>query len=302
MSYVPFTLQVVLLASSTSAFYSRPPLRKILPPLSALGSRPVAEFTAKDFVGARSSGDITRSPEGTIWPYEPRDMVRQNEASDEWFYDYPRIVTHIDDLAIDSLRNYYSTILEPNSDVLDVCSSWISHLPEDLPLGRVSGLGMNEDELQQNKQLTDYAVKDLNVDPVLPYDDASFDYVFCVVSVDYLTRPQQIFKEFERILRPGGISVMSFSNRCFASKVVAMWLESDDYSRMKIVGSYYHYSSLKWIDIQALDIGQGLSLAAPIGALMAGVPSGLRKVLIGLLAGFSTSDPMYVVRATKSEA
>ena len=39
-----------------------------------------------------------------------------------------------------------------------------------------------------------------------------------VVSVDYLTRPREIFRETHRVLRPGGRAIMSFSNRCFQTK------------------------------------------------------------------------------------
>ena len=99
--------------------------------------------------------------------------------------------------------------------MLDLCSSWISHLPDDLKLGRVAGLGMNEEELKRNGRLTEYVVQDLNEEPKLPYDDESFDYICNVVSVDYLNKPREIFQEMFRVLRPGGTAIMSFSNRCF---------------------------------------------------------------------------------------
>ena len=130
------------------------------------------------------------------------------------------MVKHIDDSAIESLTRYYSTILSPGASVLDICSSWVSHLPvEGVELEQVVGLGMNEEELARNKQLSSFDVKDLNVDPKLPYEDATFDYVFNVVSVDYLNKPLEIFQEMHRVLKPGGVAVMSFSNRMFATKV-----------------------------------------------------------------------------------
>eukprot|EP00957_Ditylum_brightwellii_P174633 13297194-Ditylum_brightwellii.AAC.1 len=117
-----------------------------------------------------------------------------------------------------------------NVDVLDLCSSWISHLPNDgVSLGRVVGVGMNEAELKANQQLTEYYTQDLNKQPDLSqFDDESFDVVCNVVSVDYLTQPLDIFKEVHRVLRPGGVSLVSFSNRCFPTKAVAMWLQADD--------------------------------------------------------------------------
>ena len=112
--------------------------------------------------------------------------------------------------------------------LLDVCSSWISHYPEGYEAGRISGLGMNEDELQKNPILTDYVVRDLNENPSLPYEDNTFDVVTNAVSVDYLTRPLEMMKEVNRVLKPGGLAVMSFSNRCFPTKAVSIWTATGD--------------------------------------------------------------------------
>lgn len=112
-----------------------------------------------------------------------------------------------------ALTKYYAENLKDGDDVLDICSSWISHYPKEWKGGNVVGLGMNEYELSQNPQLTSYNVKDLNAEPTLPYDDASFDKVTIVVSVDYLNKPLEIFKEIGRVLRPGGECYISMSNR-----------------------------------------------------------------------------------------
>ena len=153
---------------------------------------------------------------GETWPYKDADFSRVDDSIDSNFYSQPRIVKHIDDGAISSLTSYYRQILTPGADVLDICSSCISHLPspEEVQLGRVSAVGMNADELSLNKALSDYQAKDLNLDPSLPFEDGSFDFVFNVVSVDYLTQPLAIFKEMNRVLRPGGTAAMSFSLTC----------------------------------------------------------------------------------------
>ena len=101
-------------------------------------------------------------------------------------------------------------------------SSWVSHYPDDLESERVAGLGMNAEELAENPQLTEWVVHDLNADPVLPYGDGEFDVVTIAVSVQYLTRPLEVFREIGRVLRPGGGCIVSFSNRCFPTK--AVWL------------------------------------------------------------------------------
>lgn len=110
--------------------------------------------------------------------------------------------------------------------------------------GNVVGLGMNEMELQQNKQLDSYVVKNLNKEPELPFDDNSFDKVTCVVSVDYLNKPKEIFPEIGRVLRPGGVCMLSMSNRCFPTKAFRIWLQTSDLEHIFIAGSFFHYSGL----------------------------------------------------------
>jgi len=193
------------------------------------------------------------------WPYTAADLNRLDNSDDASFYAQPRFVAHIDDRAIESLTAFYSDEFaamgagEDGLDVLDTCSSWISHLPTDAAYGRVAGLGMNAAELEKNVQLTETCVRDLNVDPTLPYDDESFDVVCNVVSVDYLVKPQEFFAEVHRVLRPGGRALISFSNRCFQTKAVAMWLQADDIDKLTIVASYCHYAA-KFKEIAALDI------------------------------------------------
>jgi len=85
---------------------------------------------------------------------------------------------------------------------------------------------MNAEELARNDRLTEFVTSDLNQDPRLPFDDESFDVVNCVVSVDYLTQPREVFQEIYRVLRPQGKCLISFSNRCFPTKAVAMWLQA----------------------------------------------------------------------------
>jgi SAM-dependent methyltransferase len=152
------------------------------------------------------------------WPYTDDDFARMDESPDAIFYDQPRLCYHIDDPCVAALTNAYSELLGDGEDVLDVCSSWVSHYPKNWKGGRVVGLGMNEYELSKNPQLTEFVVKDLNADPVLPFPDSSFDKVTCVVSIDYLNKPLQVVKEMGRVLRPRGRVIISCSNRCFPTK------------------------------------------------------------------------------------
>jgi Methyltransferase domain len=158
-------------------------------------------------------------------PFRPEDFLRSDSNDDGWFYKVPRLVYHIDEPAVASLTQYYRNNIPPKSDILDICSSWVSHYPLEFPdiMGKICATGMSSLELQFNDQLTGgYEQKDLNVDPKLPYPDASFDVVTCVVSIDYLIEPVKVLQEVHRVLRPGGKIIVSQSNRCFPSKAIAM--------------------------------------------------------------------------------
>ena len=166
---------------------------------------------------------------------------REDESSDPAFYRSPRFVTHIDDGAIAAVGRLYAELgLDGASPtprrVLDLMSSWVSHLrtaPDELVV-----LGLNEAELAANPMATGRVVQDLNRDPHLPFDDATFDAVLCCVSVDYLVRPVEVLREAGRVLRPGAPLVVTFSNRCFPTKAVYGWLLADDDGRCAIVEAY----------------------------------------------------------------
>jgi SAM-dependent methyltransferase len=164
---------------------------------------------------------------------------RADEGSDVGFYVAPRFVTHIDDAAIATVTRLYRELLPPGGAVLDLMSSWVSHLPDEVGYGRVAGLGMNADELAANPRLTDWQVQDLNAEPRLPYGDAEFDAAVCCVSVQYLVRPAEVFRELGRVLRPGAPAVVTFSDRCFPTKAVAVWQALDDAGHAALVASYF---------------------------------------------------------------
>ncbi|MGW8188395.1 MAG: class I SAM-dependent methyltransferase, partial [Desulfobacterales bacterium] len=146
---------------------------------------------------------------------------------------------HIDDTAIEMVRNTYGRFLTGGMRVLDLMSSWQSHVPTNVPLESLTGLGLNMEELKRNRQLTDVTVQDLNVNKVLPYPNDNFDAVLNTVSVEYLTDPITIFKEVARVLRPGGHFVVTFSNRWFPPKVIKIWEELHDFERMGLVAEYF---------------------------------------------------------------
>jgi FKBP-type peptidyl-prolyl cis-trans isomerase 2 len=164
---------------------------------------------------------------------------RNDERPDEFFYHSPRLVQHIDDTAIEMVRNTYGRFLADGMRVLDLMSSWQSHVPTKVQLDCLAGLGLNSEELKKNSQLTEFTVQNLNTHKVLPYTDDSFDLVLNTVSVEYLTDPVAIFREAARVLRKGGRFVLTFSNRWFAPKSVKIWEELHEFERMGLVLEYF---------------------------------------------------------------
>lgn len=182
----------------------------------------------------------------------PELFQRVDEAPDAAFYGMPRLVTHIDDATIAALAAYYDEVLPPGAAVLDLMSSWVSHLPEGRRFTRVAGLGMNEHELSRNPRLDERVVADLNADPTLPFPDAGFDVVLNAVSIQYLTRPVEVFAEVARVLRPGGRSVVAMSHRCFPTKAIRAFHVLPRDGRMALV-SRYHELAGGFESIEALD-------------------------------------------------
>jgi SAM-dependent methyltransferase len=230
------------------------------------------------------------------WPFFESDFERADDAPDAYFYSEPKAEHHIDDDAIFALRGFLASIVErsrrsrsvpsqdisPVQDVLDLCSSFESYLPlEWSGRRRVAGLGMNMDEMRKNPALTEAVVVDLNKRVpdecnLFPYGDNEFDLVVCALSIDYLTQPLQVMREIGRVLRPGGMVAIAFSDRVFQSKAVAMWTGTGDLDHVWIVANYMHFSSCFEDEIQIYDLSP-------------------RK------AGQS-SDPLYVVQAVRRSA
>jgi len=164
---------------------------------------------------------------------------RDDARSDTVFYQNPRLVHHIDETAREMVRNTYSRFLADGMHVLDLMGSWQSHMPARLHLDRLVGLGLNREELEKNSQLSEFVVHDLNADPTLPFEANTFDAVVNTASVEYLTDPLAVFKEVNRILRPEGHLIVTFSNRWFPSKAIEIWRELHEFERMGLVLEYF---------------------------------------------------------------
>ncbi len=170
---------------------------------------------------------------------KPDQRTKLDDTDDALFYDFPRLVTHVDEGFIRQLTALYRERLQPETRILDLMSSWVSHLPEEMAFAHVEGHGMNAEELAQNPRLNHYFIQDLNQNPRLPLPDQSFDAVLNAVSVQYLQYPEAVFSEIHRVLKPEGVAIFSFSNRMFFQKAIQIWREASEGDRVRLVQGYF---------------------------------------------------------------
>lgn len=178
---------------------------------------------------------------------------REDPTDDELFYDYPRLVVHIDDDAVAAVTGYLNTALPRNGVILDLMSSWRSHLPDNFPKQKLVGLGMNAVELAENPQLDERVIHNLNKNPQLPFADNIFDAAVVTVSIQYLIQPVAVFKEVNRVLKPGASFHVIYSNRMFPTKAVLIWRLLNDEQHGDLIASYFKNSG-GWGEPKILDV------------------------------------------------
>jgi SAM-dependent methyltransferase len=167
------------------------------------------------------------------------ERTKLDVSPDLEFYSTPRFVTHVDDDFLAQTTELYRRRIPANGSVLDLCSSWVSHLPREKEYKKVWGHGMNATELGRNERLDGFFVRDFNEDPRIQAPDCSFDAVTMCVSVQYLQRAEEVFAEIFRVLKPGGVVIITFSNRLFYSKAIQAWRDASGYARVQLVKSYF---------------------------------------------------------------
>jgi hypothetical protein len=182
-------------------------------------------------------------------------FARIDDGEDAEFYTPVRLVTHIDENAIRALTAFYGSVLQPDSVLLDLMSSWVSHLPPDLPVAEAIGHGMNAGELAANRRLTRWFIQDLNRETALPLAHASCDAALCCVSVQYLQKPVEVFAQIRLALRCDAPFIVSFSNRCFPTKAVAIWRSLDMSARAALVRLYFERAGFSSIAVHVLADG-----------------------------------------------
>jgi SAM-dependent methyltransferase len=197
----------------------------------------------------------------------PEAFAKHDRDPDARFYAEPRFVTHIDAAAIAAVTDLYRTVVPAGGDVLDLMSSWVSHLPDEVAYASVIGHGLNAAELAANPRLSRYFVQDLNADPRLPLDAASVDATLICVAVQYLQQPVAVLTEIARVLRPGCPAVIGFSNRCFPTKAVAIWNALDGAGHAQLVNLYLQRAGFDRIEVRVLKAAGGFGdpMTAVIG-------------------------------------
>ena len=208
---------------------------------------------------------------GSLMIHPPGPFGREDESDDRLFYAQPRLVVHVDEFAIEAITGYFGRVLPRCGVILDLMSSWRSHIPEELRTKKLVGLGLNAVEMAENPALDETVVHNINADPKLPFDDASFDAVVITVSIQYVVRPSEVFVHVNRVLKNTGSIHVVYSNRMFPTKAVAIWKALDDAGRAQLIASYFQHSG-GWKPAETIDISNRQELYA---------------------------DPVYVVRASK---
>eukprot|EP00747_Dinoflagellata_sp_TGD_P166998 gnl/TRDRNA2_/TRDRNA2_190663_c0_seq1.p1 gnl/TRDRNA2_/TRDRNA2_190663_c0~~gnl/TRDRNA2_/TRDRNA2_190663_c0_seq1.p1 ORF type:complete len:329 (-),score=56.92 gnl/TRDRNA2_/TRDRNA2_190663_c0_seq1:191-1150(-) len=210
-----------------------------------------------------SSDDVTWPKD---FPFTARDFARQDESDDATFYSEPRLVQHFGDAPRAALTSFYEdafyeyiqSATEFGRKVerhVDLCSSWVSHLPEGYAPTHIVGIGMNKHELEKNPRLTQHFVQNLNKKQELPVADGSVDIFTNAMSVDYLVKPLQVHQEMYKKLKPGGMVVLSFSNRFFPTKVIGIWPAATNVGRTAVAAAYLRYSGFE--DVKVYDVNTG---------------------------------------------
>ena len=182
----------------------------------------------------------------------PGAFALLDDSEDELFYEPPRLVYHIDEHAVAALTEFYRRVLPPGGVLLDLMSSWVSHLPPETDYAEVIGHGMNAEELAANPRLSRWFVQNLNRNPALPLADNSIDAAMICVSIQYLQKPVEVLRELARVLRPGSPLVISFSNRCFWTKAVAVWRGLDDAGHGRLVELYLRHAGFDPVETHRL--------------------------------------------------
>ena len=165
------------------------------------------------------------------------DRTKSDICDDEIFYQQPRFVHHLSDSFRNRLTSLYSEYLLNHQIILDLMSSWVSHLPSNISYKKVIGHGMNEAELSSNERLDRFFVQNLNKKQNMPIEDSSVDVGLIVAGWQYLQYPEKVSLELSRVIKSDSLLIISFTNRAFWTKAPNIWTYSSEEKRIEYVTS-----------------------------------------------------------------
>tara|TARA_B000000475_G_C15911937_1_gene412939 strand:- start:230 stop:880 length:651 start_codon:yes stop_codon:yes gene_type:complete len=165
------------------------------------------------------------------------DRNKSDICDDEIFYQQPRFVHHLSDSFRNRLTSLYSEYLLNHHIILDLMSSWVSHLPSNISYKKVIGHGMNEAELSSNERLDRFFVQNLNKKQNMPIEDSSIDVGLIVAGWQYLQYPEKVSLELSRVIKSDSLLIISFTNRAFWTKAPNIWTYSSEEKRIEYVTS-----------------------------------------------------------------
>ena len=165
------------------------------------------------------------------------DREKIDTSDDQIFYQQPRYVHHLSEPFRSRLTSLYSEYLLKHHVILDLMSSWVSHLPTNIRYKKVIGHGLNEAELITNKRLDRFWIQNLNKTQNMPIEDSCIDVGLIVAGWQYLQYPEKVSLELSRIIKPDSFLIISFTNRAFWTKSPNIWTYSSEENRMEYVNS-----------------------------------------------------------------
>ena len=163
------------------------------------------------------------------------DRNKIDTSDDKFFYKKPRYVHHLSLSFRTRLTDLYTKYLTKNHIILDLMSSWVSHLPTDTKYKKIIGHGMNEAELSANNRLDSFWVQNLNQTQQIPIKDSSIDVGLIVAGWQYLQYPENVSLELSRIIKSDSLLIISFTNRAFWTKSPNIWTYSSEEKRIEYV-------------------------------------------------------------------
>ena len=101
----------------------------------------------------------------------------------------------------------------------------------------------------------------------MPLPDETFDGVVMTVSIQYITRPIEVFADVGRVLKPGRPFIVTFSNRMFPTKAVWVWQQATEPQRVELVKWYFDDSGM-FDHIEAIERHCESGYADPVFAVI----------------------------------